>query len=114
MPKFEDLPPLSPERLAELVSASADDADPFSRHWVTGQYENPSLEESYRIFHLRLWAPRVQLLLVLCCVASYSVSLHTETQKVVVSSSNRISVQFDAHSESRSLTHTHCSITRTC
>ena len=66
MHEFEDLPPLSPERLAELVSMSPNDDDydvPFARHWCTGKYEDPTLEATYRIFHLRLWGTHARVLL---------------------------------------------------
>jgi hypothetical protein len=84
MPEFKTLPPLSPERLAELVSASPDDDDDqFVRHWFTGEYEAPALEATYRVFHLQRWAPRVRLLLGTCAI-SMLVILHIGNRKEVV------------------------------
>jgi hypothetical protein len=103
MAEFKDLPPLSPERLAELVSMSSDDTDPFVRHWLTGEYQDPKLEDTYRIFHLRLWAPRVRLVLGPFVSISWFVFLHAGISKEVVSSSNRPSVPMDAHIWSHNL-----------
>ena len=84
------LPPLSSERLAELVSASSDSDDPFIRHWFTGKYEDSALETTYRNFHLRLWAPRAQCLLGTCAISTLII-LHAGYREEVVSSSNRFS-----------------------
>ena len=99
MPEFKTLPPLSPERLAELVSASPDDDDDqFVRHWFTGEYEAPALEAAYRVFHLQRWAPRVRLLLGICAI-SMLVILHIGNREEVVLSSNRLSVPIASHSD---------------
>jgi hypothetical protein len=103
MPEFKDLPPLSPERLVELVSASPDDDARFVRHWFTGEYQDPALDATYRIFRLRLFAPRVRFLLG--TIALYGlVAMHVSNWKEVVSSSNRlVSVPMDARIRSHNL-----------
>ena len=114
IPEFKTnkiLPPLSPERLAELVSASPNsDDNSFARHWITGEYENPVLEATYRIFHLKLWAPRVRLMFGTIAI-SMLISLHAGSRNEVASSSNRHSVPIDAHSDTISDPHT-CSVDR--
>jgi hypothetical protein len=109
MDEFKDLPPLSPEHLAELVSASPDDDDPFTRHWFTGKYVDQGLEATYQIFHLRLWAPRARLLFGTMAILLF-VTSHNSNRNEVVASSNQASMPIDAPSGSHSLTHTHAAL----
>jgi hypothetical protein len=115
MHEFNNLPPLSPERLAELVSAPLDDDDPFARHWFTGEYEDPTLEATYRIFHLRLWGPRVRLLLRTIAVSGTALLHASNSKEVGFKLKPTQRANWRTHSaESLSLTHTDsCSVART-
>uniref|UniRef100_A0A6T8ZGJ8 Uncharacterized protein n=1 Tax=Haptolina ericina TaxID=156174 RepID=A0A6T8ZGJ8_9EUKA len=105
MAEFKDLPPLSPERLAELVSMSPnyDDYDvAFARHWCTGKYEDPTLEATYRIFHLRLWGPRARFLLGPGAILGNLLTLVSDWNEVVPSL-NQLSVLNVTHIRSHDL-----------